>query len=305
VVRSGFVEGHHAGTAVVLDAAGAVVESAGDPGRPVFPRSANKPMQAAGMIEAGLRLAAPDLALAAASHSGEARHVERVRAMLADGGLGPDDLGCPPDLPLDQTAARAVLAAGGGPTRLTMNCSGKHAAMLRTCRAAGWPVIGYLDPAHPLQQAIRATVEKLAGVPSSAVGVDGCGAPLFALPLTAVAQAFLRLVEAAPGSSAHTVAAAMRAHPELVGGTGRDVTRLMEAVPGLLAKDGAEGLYAAALPGRGAVAVKIEDGAARARVMVVVSGLRRLGVTGPALDRLARYPLWGGGQIVGAVHALW
>ena len=305
VVRSGFVEGHHSGSVVVLGPDGAVRDAAGVPDVPVFPRSSNKPLQAVGMVRAGLRLDRPGLALAAASHSGEPAHVAVVRAVLAGGGLDEDALCCPPELPLDPAAARAVLAAGGGPERVTMNCSGKHAAMLRTCLAAGWPGAGYLDPDHPLQVALRATVEELTDGPVAAVGVDGCGAPLFALPLTALARAFLRLVDAPAGTSERTVADAMRAEPHLVGGTGRDVTALTAAVPGLLAKDGAEGVYAAALPGVGAVAVKIDDGAARARAPVMVSALRRLGVTGPALDALAEPPVLGGGVPVGGVRTLW
>ena len=305
VIRSGFVECQHQGTLVVLDAAGAVLASAGDPTRPILPRSSNKPMQAVGMLRCGLELGPEDLAVAAASHSGEPYHLARVRAMLAAGGLGEDDLLCPPDLPLDVTAARDLLAAGHGPASIQMNCSGKHAAMLRTCVAADWKTAEYTSPDHPLQRSLGAAVEEIAGEPVAAIAVDGCGAPLFALSLLALARAFARIVGSPTGSEERTVADAMRAHPELVGGTNRDVTALMSGVPGLLAKDGAEGLYAAALPGVGAVAVKIADGAARARVPVLVSALRRLGVDAPVLDRLAEVPILGGGQPVGHVHSVW
>jgi L-asparaginase II len=304
-VRSGFVEGQHRGDVVVLDAAGAVVAAAGDIDRPVFPRSANKPLQVVGMLRAGLRLDGPDLALAAASHSGERAHVDRVRAVLAAGGLTEDDLACPPELPLGAAAQRAVLAAGGGPERVTMNCSGKHAAMLRTCLAAGWPIPGYLSAEHPLQVALRAAVEELAAEPVTHTGVDGCGAPVFALSLTGLARAFSRLVDADAGTAERAVADAMRAHPGVVGGTGRDVTQLMTGTPDVLAKDGAEGVYAAAVPGVGAVALKLADGAARARMPVLVSGLRRLGATADVLDTLAEVPLLGGGQPVGVVRAVW
>jgi L-asparaginase II len=301
VVRSGFVEGTHHGSVVVLDAAGAVVASTGDVTSPIFPRSSNKPAQAVGMVRNGLRAAAPELALAAASHSGEPFHVERVRALLAEGRLDESALACPADLPLHEPSAHAVLAAGGGPTRLQMNCSGKHAAMLRTCQASSWKLEGYLEPDHPLQVALRDAVEDLASERVAAVGVDGCGAPLFALSLSALARTFLRLVDGAEPD----VADAMRAHPELVAGTGRDATLLMAGVTDLLAKDGAEGVYAVALPGAGAVAVKIDDGAARARTPVLVSGLRRLGVAAPVLDELAETPVRGGGRPVGAVRSIW
>lgn len=308
VVRSGFVEGRHLGSVVVLDAAGAVVEAAGDAGSPVFPRSSNKPLQAVGMLRSGLRLAdAADLAVVCASHWGQEQHLARVRAMLRSAGLDESALRCPPALPLDDDARAAVLAAGGGPTRVQMNCSGKHTGMLLTCLVAGWSTEDYRDPGHPLQQRLCAAVAAATGEPVAAVGVDGCGAPLFAVSLTALARAFLALVHAAPGSVERTVADAMRAHPELVAGTGAAAgdTRLMAGVPGLLAKHGAEGVAAVAVPGAGAIAVKIDDGAARARLPVLVSALRRLGVTAPVLDELAETPVLGGGDPVGAVRPLW
>ncbi len=302
VVRSGFVECVHRGSVVALDPHGAVQLKAGEPDAPQLPRSANKPLQLVGMVRAGLELSPPDLAVAASSHSGETVHVGRVRDLLSHNGLPEGALACPPSLPLGEDAARAVLAAGGGPARAFMNCSGKHAAMLLTCVANGWPVSGYVDPDHPLQVALRASVEDLAGEPVAAVGVDGCGAPLFGLTLTGLARAFARLVTAEPGSPERRVADAMRAHPDLVGGTGRDVTRLMAGAPGVLAKDGAEGVYAAALPSGAAVAVKIADGAQRARMPVLVGALRLLGLEAAVLDQLAEVPVLGGARQVGTVR---
>jgi L-asparaginase II len=302
VVRSGFVECVHRGSVVALDPDGGVVVKAGAPDRPCFPRSANKPLQAVGMVRAGLQLDPPELALAAASHSGERAHVSRIRDLLTRNGLPESALLCPPALPLGEEAARGVIAAGGGQARVFMNCSGKHTAMLLTCVANGWPTERYVDPQHPLQLAIRAAVEDLTGEPVAAVGVDGCGPPIFAVSLTGVARAYARLVTAEPGTAERSVADAMRAHPELVGGNGRDVTRLMTDVPGLLAKDGAEGVYAGALPNGAAVALKIIDGANRARVPVLVAALRRLGVDALALDELAEEPVLGGGRQVGAVR---
>jgi len=288
---------------VALRPDGSTALALGDLERPVFPRSSNKPLQAVGMLEAGwLPRDDEELALAGASHSGEPAHLDVVRRLLGD--ADPEAvLGCPPALPLIEPAAYAVLAAGGGPTRLQMNCSGKHAAMLATCTAAGWSTEGYLDVQHPLQVALQATIERLAGEPVAHVAVDGCGAPQHALTLPGLARAFSRLVTAAPGSPQRRTADAMRAHPFLVGGTERDVTLLMQAVPGALAKDGAEGVYAVALADGSAVALKIEDGSARARMPVLVAALRVLGVDAD-LGALAELPVLGGGVRVGEVRAV-
>ena len=302
VVRSGFVESVHAGSAVVLTPSGDVLAAAGDPDAPMLPRSANKPLQLAGMLRAGLRLPPPDLAVCASSHSGEPAHVERVRDLLAGAGIPPTALACPPALPLDEAAAAAVLRAGGGPSPLTMNCSGKHTAMLLTCAANDWPLAGYADPDHPVQVAIRAAVEDLAGQPVTAVAVDGCGAPLFGLSLVGLARAFARLVTAAPGTPERAVADAMRAHPDLVGGTGRDVSRLMAGAAGVLAKDGAEGVFAAATADGAAVAVKVVDGTGRARTALLAGALRRAGVHAAVLDELAEAPVLGGGHPVGSIR---
>lgn len=304
VLRSGLCESTHAGALVALRPDGSRALSLGDPDTPVFPRSANKPLQAAGMLHAGLDLDGELLAIATASHSGEPRHVALVQRLLGLAGLSDADLGNIPDLPLDPAAAAALLRSGGGPDRLHMNCSGKHAAMLATCRAAGWPLAGYLDPGSPLQQALLATTAELAAEPVPAVGVDGCGAPVLALSLSGLARAFGRLVTAAPGTAERRVADAMRTHPEVVGGTGRDVTRLMAGVPGLVAKDGAEGVYAAALADGTAIALKIQDGTARARMPLLVAALRVLGRDDEVLGALATSAVLGGGQPVGEVRAV-
>lgn len=305
VVRSGFVEGRHHGSVAVLSGDGAVVAAVGDINGPIFPRSSNKPMQAVGMLRAGLPVeSAADLAIVCASHHGEDFHVARVRGLLRGGGLDEPALCCPPSLPLSEAARDAVLRSGGGPARILMNCSGKHTGMLLTCLAAGWPLDGYRQPDHPLQVRLRAAVQDLTGEEVAAVGVDGCGAPVFAVSLTGLARAFLRLVTAGPGSVEATVADAMRAHPELVAGTGAEDTRLMRGVPGLLAKGGAEGVVAVAVPGVGAVAVKIDDGAQRARMPVVVCALRRLGLRASMLRELATVPVYGGGEVVGEVRGL-
>jgi L-asparaginase II len=183
-----------------------------------------------------------------------------------------------------------------------MNCSGKHAAMLATCAANGWPTASYTDPGHPLQQAIRGTIEEVAGEKSTATGVDGCGAPLFALTLSGLARAFRTLVLAEPGTPERGVADAMRAYPEWTSGTDRDERRLMNAVPGLLLKSGAEGVDAFAFGDGRAGAIKIDDGAQRARIPVTVALLRQLGLGVP--DELATVPVTGGDAVVGEVHAV-
>src|SRR3954447_17568455 len=201
VVRSGFVESRHHGSVLVLDAAGEVAAWAGDVTAPIFPRSSNKPFQTVGMLRAGLPLTDPgDLAIVSASHYGEPAHIERVRAVLAAGGIPVPALRTPPSYPLADDARDDVVRAGGGPTPLLMNCSGKHAGMLLTCHVNGWPDDDYRLPDHPLQRALHDTIEDLAGEKVAATGVDGCGAPVAALSLRAVARAFLRLVAADPGS---------------------------------------------------------------------------------------------------------
>lgn len=300
VVRSGYVEGSHHGSVVALRPDGSVALAVGDLDRPVFPRSSNKPLQAVALLRAGWDPADEEqLVLACASHSGETRHLDAVRRIL--GGLPMDVLGCPPALPLSEEASHALLAAGGGPTRLHMNCSGKHAAMLATCVANGWPTEGYLEPDHPVQVAVLEGIELLAGEKVAHVAVDGCGAPQHSLTLPGLARAFAAIASAQDGPERRT-AESIRANPWLLGGTGRDVTALVQGVPGLVAKDGAEGVYAAALPDGSAVALKIEDGAERARTPVLIAALRALGVTAPVFDALAITPVLGGGVPVGEVR---
>jgi L-asparaginase II len=308
VVRSGFVESRHHGSVAVLGVDGEVVDVAGDVTGALFPRSSNKPLQAVGMLRAGMPLSDPaDIAQVCASHHGETIHIDRILAMLSSGGLTPADLRCPPDYPLSEAARTQVIRSGGAKAAVLMNCSGKHAGMLLTCRVNGWPTADYVDPRHPLQKAIAATVEELAGEAVAAVGVDGCGAPVLAISLRGLAAAFRRLVTGEAGTAERVVADAMRARPEYVSGTGPDAhdTRLMRGVPGLLAKGGAEGVTVVAMPGAGAVAVKIDDGAMRARMPALVSALRRLDVGAPVLDELAQEPVYGGGAPVGVIRPLW
>jgi len=305
IVRSGFVEGVHCGSVAVLDARGALVASAGDPYGQIFPRSSNKPMQALAMLRSGLVLDDDgDLSLIASSHSGEPFHVDRVRAILSGAGLGEQALGCPPDLPSAPAAHDDVVRAGAGPARVYMNCSGKHAGMLLTCVTLGWSTVDYLHPDHPLQRSCRTVLEERTGEAVHTVGIDGCGAPLFSASLTGLARALLSLVHAPSGTHERRVADAMRAYPELMSGNGCEDARLMRAVPGLLSKHGAEGVGLVALPGVGAVAVKIDDGAARARLPVLAAALAGLGVAGAQLDAVALTPVYGGGQRVGELRPI-
>jgi L-asparaginase II len=176
--------------------------------------------------------------------------------------------------------------------------------MLATCAGAGWAYQDYVLPDHPLQKACRTVVEEMAGESVAAVGVDGCGAPVFALSLVGLARGFLAAVTARPGAPERAVADAMRAYPEMMSGTGADDARLMRGVPGLLSKGGAEGVIAVAVPDVGAVAIKVDDGAARARLPVLVAALRRLGLDAPGMDELADVAVLGGAGRVGTVRAV-
>ncbi|PWR10237.1 asparaginase [Micromonospora acroterricola] len=311
VVRNGFVESRHYGSVVVLDPDGAVAHAAGVPDEPALPRSTLKPVQALACLVAATgalggtdTLKGPALALAAGSHTGDDRHVEVVRAMLADAGLTEDALGCPVDWPEDEPTRDRLIRAGGQRERIRMNCSGKHAAMLVACVARSWSTHDYLDPDHPLQRETAATVARLAGTPIAHRAVDGCGAPLFGLPLTGLARTFQALVTAPAGSPEERVAQAMRQYPEYVGGWhGHPNTDLMRALPGVLAKGGAEGVLAVATPDGHAVAVKVVDGSPRATTAIVLAALDAVGVPVDGADALRRVPVLGGGEPVGAVTA--
>ncbi|WP_426570556.1 asparaginase [Streptomyces canus] len=302
LVRGGVTEGVHYGSVVVLGTAGRIDFQLGDVEAAFYPRSALKPLQAVAMVRAGLPLDGELLSLAAASHSGEERHLAGTRRILELAGVTEDDLRNVPDLPYDRVVRDAWVREGRRPSRLAQNCSGKHAAMLYTCRLNGWSLDGYLDPGHPLQQAIAEIVEDLTGQRIARVTVDGCGAPLFSVSLHGLARAAARITAAAPGTPEARVADAMRDHAEMASGSGRDVAALMRAVPGLLAKDGFEGVQVAALPDGRAVAVKIADGADRARVPVAAAALARAGVDPALLAEFAGEPLLGGGAPVGCVR---
>ncbi len=303
--RNDVDESVHFGAVVVLGTSGEVEVAVGDPGVLVYPRSSNKPMQAVAMVRAGLALPPELLAVVCASHDGTPMHTAAATRVLEGAGLTPADLCNTPSMPLDPAALDAVYRAGGGPTALQMNCSGKHSGMLATCVLNGWAHdASYLRPDHPVQLAITAAIDELTGEPHAHIGVDGCGAPAHVMSLVGLARAFRAIATGAAGAAGDQVHAAMTQHPEMVGGERRDVTTLMRHVPGLLAKDGADGVYAAALPDGRAVALKIADGGDRARPPVMVAALAAMGVDVTELAPLVEQRIMGHGRQVGVVRAV-
>ena len=303
------IESLHYGCLVALSAEQRTVLEAGGCQVAVFARSALKPLFAVGMLRAGLRLEPRQLALACASHSGGSEHLEVVTSILRRYGLGPEDLRNTPGTPIGGPERRAFTAAGSQPDRLHQNCSGKHAAMLATAVTCGWDPAGYLDHDHPVATLVRTAVEELSGcqIDPATITCDGCGAEVYPLPLAGLARAYGRLTGAAPGTPEQAVAKAMSSFPQLVGGQGRDCTALMQALPGAVVKDGAEGVYALALPGGAALALKIADGASRACVPAMLPALRALGVRDDLVARLGdtlSAPVLGWGEPVGRLVPL-
>ncbi|MEV5895726.1 asparaginase [Nonomuraea fuscirosea] len=294
VVRSGFVESTHQVRVLTVDAQGRPVETRGAVHVPISPRSSMKPLQALGMLRAGLDLEGELLALACGSHSGEPFHVDGVRKILAGAGLAEEALLCPEDYSFDRASTER--------SRVRMNCSGKHSAMLATCVLNDWPLSTYLEPAHPLQRAIRATVEEFTGERIAASGVDGCGAPLFFVSMLGVTRAFRAFAQSSEDSYERKIFDAMRTHPEWTSGTDRAEARLMRALPGLMVKTGAEGFEAFVFEDGRTGTVKVEDGSGRARVPATVAALRSLGLDAPELAELAAPPVLGGGRPVGELR---
>ncbi|MDT0203310.1 asparaginase [Nocardioides sp. AE5] len=308
IVRNGVVEGKHHGSVVALRDDGSVDWAVGEVEEPILPRSCNKPLQALAMVRAGLDLPPDLLALACASHSGEPFHVEGVRRILASAGLDESALQCPADFPLDEQARHDVIRSGGDKAPILMNCSGKHAAMLATCVTTGWDPATYLAPMHPLQRFTVQVFTEMTGEPVAHHAVDGCGAPLLSTSMVGLARAFRRLARATAGP-AHRIAEAIRTHPAYVSGTRRDERALLEAIPGAIAKFGAEACHVVALADGRAFALKIEDGGDRARPVVMAAALRRsgvdteAGVDTAAVRRTGEHVLLGGGVPVGEIRA--
>ncbi|MCS5733598.1 asparaginase [Herbiconiux daphne] len=285
VDRSGFIESRHAGSAVVLDAAGEVAMRYGSPDLPVYPRSCMKPFQALTVLESGVELDPVQTVLATASHAATPAHIEVVLSILGRAGLSPDALGCPPDWPGDSRARDEVIREHGHRERLFMNCSGKHAAMLLACVENGWDTATYLDPSHPLQQRILATVERETGAPVVHSGIDGCGAPVHAMSLVSLARGIGRLRRAESGA-AKWLTDSILANGWAIDGPGRANTVVIDRL-GVVAKLGAEGVMVMATPDGSSIALKMLDGSLRAATLVALTLLARHGaLTAAQVDDL-------------------
>lgn len=311
IERSGFVESRHVGSAAVVSGDGEPILSLGDTTTPVFPRSTLKLFQTVASLGAGAELTDEQVAIATASHGGTPQHLALVREILASAGLDDRALGCPPDWPLDRAARDALVRAGGQAQPVCMNCSGKHAAMLAACVAAGWPTETYLDPEHPLQVQVREVIERLTTERPAATGIDGCGAPVHAISLLALARGVARIRTANASSpfalfrNAARVAQSALAHGWALDGPGRPNTVVIEEL-GVLAKTGAEGVLIMAAPDGTSVAVKVLDGSARAATLVglqllVTAGAVRVEEVQRIVPRLGLEVLGRGAQ-VGAIR---
>jgi L-asparaginase II len=303
VLRSGLIEGTHFGSAVVVAADGKVEWSIGDVTSAMFPRSSNKLMQGLAMVRSGLPLKDELLALGCASHSGEDFHLQGVQDILNAANLSTGSLKCPPDYPLDEMERDTLLAEGLGKASLYMNCSGKHSAMLFTSVLNGWDTQTYLETSHPVQVKCKETIEDITGEKILYTGVDGCGAPVMSSSLVGLARSFSKFAGPSADSDQKKIADAIRSNPKYLGGTRRDVTKLMQGVPSLLAKDGAEGVYGVGLGDGRALALKIDDGADRARIVVAMAILQNvMGVVSQEIEtQLESQELFGGGVHVGKV----
>ncbi|WP_427015586.1 asparaginase [Pseudarthrobacter sp. P1] len=304
--RSGFVESRHLGSAVLLAGDGSVVTTLGSPDGPVYPRSSVKPLQALAAMQAGVPLRGVQVALATASHVGSLNHLDVVSGMLKAAGLREEDLGCPAVWPRDEEARTWLVRTDHGKSKLAMNCSGKHAAFLWACTENGWDKRSYLEPNHPVQQRVRQTVEEYTEERVLHTGVDGCGAPVFAVTLTGLARAFATLAKAPADRHANaraaTVATSMLDYPWAVQGPGSSDTLVMENL-GVIAKSGAEGVLVMATPSGASVAVKMLDGNGRAATLVALTMLAAAGAldipeVASVLEQVVA-PVTGGGRPVG------
>jgi L-asparaginase II len=296
IVRNGLVESIHTGHLVMLGADGSVYKSKGSVDLPIFPRSSVKCMQATAMLRAGLQVDDRHLALVQASHSGSKMHQDAVLEILHGVGLSESDLQNATDKPLGEIE-RAQW--GDKPaTRLTMNCSGKHAGMLATCVANGWDIKTYLNADHPLQIAILKEIESLIGGPVSNKTFDGCGAPLFAISTKDLAKA-IHTVTVSSDPIHQRVLAAARQYPEMVAGEGRLTTRMMQGVSGLFMKDGAEAVNVLSLQDGRTLVFKITDGSLRAFGMIIQEALKQWGISVPE----EHFNVYGGPNIVGGMRA--
>ena len=295
VVRNEMVESVHSGHLLILGADGEEIVKIGDIDQLIYPRSAVKSLQASAMLRAGLKVSGPQLALACASHAGSAAHLEMALSILASVGLDESALRNTPDKPLGNLERAAW--GDRAPSSLAANCSGKHSAMVATCATNGWDLKSYKSPDHPLQIAIRNEFELLSGETVTKVGVDGCGAALFAISLRALAQA-IRNLTLSQEPIHQQVINACRTNPIMVSGIGRLPTVLMEKVPGLFVKDGAEGVMVMSLPQGQTIVWKMSDGSQRGTSSLAIASLSHLGIN---VD-LEREKVMGDGQVVGEIR---
>lgn len=312
VERSGFVESRHAGSAVVLTSEGAVLRALGDVTTPIFPRSSMKPFQAIAVMASGVTLRGEDAAIATASHTGTQRHADLVRGLLARAGIPETALGCPAAWPDDSPTRDALVRLGAGKAPIYMNCSGKHAAMLVACQQNGWALTGYLEPEHPLQKRILDVVERFTGERPSASGIDGCGAPVHALSLTALARGIARIATSKSNSpfaiyrEAGFLGEAVRQNGWVIAGPGMPDTVVIDSL-GLFVKTGAEGICVASAANGITVALKILDGSLRATTIVALRLLADAGAIAHSdVDAILpelHLAVQGGGLPVGEIRA--
>ena len=295
-VRDGVVESEHRGFLAMLNSDGSLFKSLGDIDTKIFPRSTVKSVQASAMVRHGLDLEPRLLALAASSHSGSQVHIAGVREILASVGLDENALQCALDRPLDEAERRAW--GDSAPTRIAMNCSGKHAAMLATCVKNGWTIETYLEQGHPLQIAIKSELENLAGEKITLTSADGCGAPLFLLSVIGLARA-IRAVTISTDPAHQSVITASRAFPEMVGGLGRHVTQMMQEVDGLYMKDGAEAVNICSLADGRTFVFKVSDGSLRAFRTIVHACLKDFGID----TKFEPEKVMGGPLVIGTIRA--
>ena len=306
VSRGGWGESFHRGSIAVVDQGGTLLDHVGDPDFFTFLRSCAKPLQALPVIESGAAdrfgLTPAELACMCGSLSGQDFHVAAVSSILAKIGLSEEELQCGIHVPSHRPTARKMGEEGEKPRTIHNNCAGKHAAMLALAIFNGWPTEGYARSDHPVQRLILGEISRMTEIPEGEIkiGIDGCGVPVFALPLRNLAWAYAKMAVAPDPErmttvrqkALHRLMKAVLAHPEMIAGDQRPCTDLMRAAPGkLFAKIGMEGSYGLALMGRGiGIAVKMEDGAPRGLAPTVVEVLRQYGILqGEALGRLKPY----------------
>ena len=295
-IRDGVVESEHRGFLAVLNADGSLFKSLGEIDTKIFPRSTVKCFQASAMVRSGLDLEPRLLALAQSSHSGAAMHMDGAREILASVGLTESALQCATDRPLGDAERRAW--GYSEPTQIAMNCSGKHAAMLATCVKNGWPIETYLEQSHPLQVAIKKELEDLSGEAITLTSTDGCGAPLFFISVIGLARA-IRAITISTDLLHQSVMNAARAFPEMVGGVGRHNTEMMQQVPGLFMKDGAEAVNVCSLSDGRTIVFKVSDGSLRAFRTIVHACLKDFGID----TALTPEKVMGGPSVIGTIRA--